>query len=59
MEHHTKNTIQATYWCAKCSRPTLHHVADGRRGGCIACIEKQRPDPNKPQHPKPEQQEMF
>lgn len=50
-EHYTKNTVSATYWCAKCGKPTLHRIDSGRRGPCLACIEKlgqpkeQRPKP--------------
>ncbi|HEX5236135.1 MAG TPA: hypothetical protein VFW25_12490 [Silvibacterium sp.] len=31
-EHYTKNTVSASYWCAKCGKPTLHRVDSGRAG---------------------------
>lgn len=42
-EHFTKSTVMATFWCAKCGKATPHYVADGRRGGCIVCIDKREP----------------
>jgi hypothetical protein len=42
-EHYTKNTVSATYWCAKCGKPTLHRVDGGRRGPCLPCLEKPLP----------------
>jgi hypothetical protein len=39
MPHHfTKNTIQASFWCKKCAKDTLHRVDGGRRGPCLACM---------------------
>ncbi len=34
-EHFTKATVEATFWCAKCGKPTPHTVVDGRRGACL------------------------
>jgi hypothetical protein len=39
-EHFAKNVVEATFWCAKCAKPTPHFVADGRRGSCKTCIAK-------------------
>lgn len=39
LEHYTKNTVSATFWCAKCGKPTLHRVDGGRRGPCFVCLE--------------------
>lgn len=38
-EHFTRNTVSASYWCAKCSKATQHRVDGGRRGPCIPCME--------------------
>jgi hypothetical protein len=41
MPHHfTKATVMATVWCDVCGKPTVHHVFDGRRGGCQECIAR-------------------
>lgn len=56
-EHFNKATVQATFWCAKCGKATPHHVADGRRAGCMVCMENQKPKGER--SPKPVQEEMF
>lgn len=48
-EHYTKATVSATFWCAKCGKPTLHRVDAGRRGPCLDCLE--RPRAEKRPHP--------
>jgi len=41
MPHHfTKSTVQATFWCKPCGKPTVHRVDDGRRGACHECLAK-------------------
>jgi hypothetical protein len=59
MPHHfTKNTVEATFWCAKCHRETLHTVHDGRRGSCLIC--RANPTVKKPPQPVvPEQPKLF
>ena len=56
-EHHSKTTIQATYWCAKCGQGTLHTVADGRKGSCLTCLDRL----GKVKHPEPpaRQESLF
>jgi len=39
-EHFTKSTGEAKFWCSKCGGPTMHTVADGRRGSCLKCLAK-------------------
>lgn len=34
-EHFTRNTLEATAWCRKCQRTTLHRIDDGRTGPCL------------------------
>ncbi len=42
MPHHfTKSTVEPTFWCKPCGKPTVHYVFDGRRGGCRECIARQ------------------
>jgi hypothetical protein len=40
-EHYTQNTLEVTAWCGKCQADTQHRVDGGRRGPCLACLEKQ------------------
>lgn len=58
-EHYSKATIQASFYCPKCNKETPHHVADGRRGGCMTCIDNQAPKAIVSPAPMPTQQEMF
>lgn len=55
-EYFTHNTVMATFWCAKCGKPTPHDVASGRRGVCLTCRDK--PLPVQPP-PPPKQGELF
>jgi hypothetical protein len=34
-EHFTRNTLEATAWCKRCNRNTLHRIDDGRVGPCL------------------------
>jgi len=56
-EHFTRNTVQATYWCNKCGKPTLHRVDDRRRGPCLVCMEAPKEKPA--QKPAPVQGDLF
>jgi hypothetical protein len=42
--HYTRSTVEASAWCAKCKKETIHRVdADkqqGRLGPCIPCMER-------------------
>lgn len=39
-EHFTRATVSATFFCAKCGRPTQHRIDDRRKGPCLECIAK-------------------
>jgi len=39
-EHFTRNTVSAAFWCGKCSAQTQHRIDNGRKGPCLACIER-------------------
>lgn len=42
MPHHfTKNTIEASFFCAKCMKDTPHRIDNGRRGPCLTCMALQ------------------
>lgn len=60
-EHYSKSTVAANFWCSKCGKPTMHNVADGRRGSCHECLkrlEKENADRPVPT-PKPVQTLLF
>jgi hypothetical protein len=46
-EHFTKATTEAKFWCAKCYKPTMHRVSDGRRGACLECLKRLEAIPKK------------
>jgi hypothetical protein len=43
-QHFTRNTVEASAWCAICKKRTMHRVdADemqGRLGPCLECIDR-------------------
>jgi hypothetical protein len=53
-EHFTKNTIEATAWCATCKRKTQHRVDSGRLGPCL-----EHETPIRPRPEKPKQKDLF
>jgi ferredoxin len=62
MPHHfTKNTVEASFWCAKCHGVTLHNVHCGRRGACQVCLKKLDDEKaaRKPAEPAATQEELF
>ena len=56
-EHFTHTTVEASFWCAKCGKPTMHYVASGRRGSCKACIARLEAIPKA--EPKAIQEVLF
>jgi hypothetical protein len=38
--HYTKNTVEASAWCLRCNRVTMHRVDQGRIGPCLECCAK-------------------
>lgn len=46
----TRNTVEASIWCVKCAKNTLHAIADGRPLHCKVCQAK--PQPDKPEESK-------
>jgi DNA segregation ATPase FtsK/SpoIIIE-like protein len=37
-EHFPKETVEASAWCSKCGKGTMHRVDNGLLGPCLACI---------------------
>ena len=55
-EHFTHSTVEASFWCNVCGKPTMHNVASGRRGSCLECIKRLQRDLPGIERPKePEQ----
>jgi hypothetical protein len=49
-EHFTRNTVEASFWCSKCAKMTMHRVDGVKRGPCLVCMERlaTSPAPKKP-----------
>jgi hypothetical protein len=56
-EHFNKQTVEATFRCAKCNKDAPHFVWDGRRGACKVCLAKL--ENSAPAKAKPEQGFLF
>jgi DNA-directed RNA polymerase subunit RPC12/RpoP len=54
----TKGTIEASIWCVKCHRDTMHAISNGRPMYCQECQAKPQPKPDAPP-PQSTQEEMF
>lgn len=39
-QHYTRATVEASAWCKKCGKPTMHRIDDRRAGPCLVCLEK-------------------
>jgi ribosomal protein L44E len=55
-EHYTLLTKEASAWCAKCRKNTMHTVSGHRKGSCIACMERLE---NAPKVAPPAKQERL
>ncbi len=59
-QHFTKNTVEASAWCPKCKKQTMHRVdrdeMQGRLGPCLVCMDK--PSIKLPE-PEPERQRSL
>lgn len=40
MQHYTRGTVEASAWCRKCGKPTMHLVFGVKLGSCKKCISK-------------------
>jgi ribosomal protein L37E len=45
----TKNTVEASIYCARCGKDTLHRIDGGRPSYCMVChnkaVEPKEPEP--------------
>lgn len=39
-QHFTLRTVSSTFYCGKCKKSTSHRIDKGRKGPCLACIER-------------------
>lgn len=53
-EYFTKNTVEAKLWCKRCFKYTMHRIDKGRKGPCLDCCTRARPQ-NKVPDPQAEQ----
>lgn len=40
MQHFLRGTVEASSWCRKCGKATMHLVFGVKPGSCKACLEK-------------------
>ena len=53
-QHYTRGTVEASAYCNKCGKMTMHTVSDRRLGYCIPCYQKPLPEA-KPKEEPPKQ----
>jgi hypothetical protein len=59
-QHYTRNTVEASAWCRKCGKPTMHRIDGVRLGPCLVCLERLEAAADEPKPEKPAQQiELF
>lgn len=56
MQHFTRNTVEASEWCPRCYRNTMHRIDGVKLGPCLECLN--RPAAPAPK-PEPEQFDLF
>lgn len=39
-QHFTRATVEASAWCKKCGKPTMHRIDDRKVGPCLVCLER-------------------
>jgi hypothetical protein len=44
-EHYTKNTVEVSKYCKKCTAFTMHLVMGGKVGPCEACLKRLKDAP--------------
>lgn len=60
MQHYTRNTVEASEWCRKCNKHTMHRIDGVKLGPCRECIKRlEQPVIPGTVEPPSEQLEMF
>lgn len=44
-QHYPKSTVEASAWCKKCRKDTMHRVDGVNLGPCLVCLKKLMPKP--------------
>jgi hypothetical protein len=57
-QHHTRATVSASRYCAKCKRMTQHRIDDRRFGSCLDCMARLEQEAQA-RAAAPKQEEMF
>lgn len=39
-EHYSRNTVEASTWCTRCNKNTMHRIDGVRKGPCKECMSK-------------------
>lgn len=58
-EHFTRNTVEASVWCGKCGRDTMHRIDGVKRGPCLDCIKLLELQHGIPRTKEPEQMTLM
>lgn len=59
-QHYTRNTVEASAWCRKCHKDTMHRIDGVKLGPCLDCIKRlNSPAPLGTVEPEVEQRELF
>ena len=53
----TRDTVEASIWCVKCHRETMHAIIDGRPAYCQVCQSK--PQPKETAKPEDKQEKLW
>ena len=39
-QHYTRNTVEASAWCKRCNKPTMHRIDGVKLGPCLKCMDR-------------------
>lgn len=40
MQHYTRDTVEASAWCRKCGKATMHRIDGVKLGPCLVCLKR-------------------
>lgn len=58
MQHFTRNTVEASEWCKRCHKFTMHRIDGVKLGPCLQCLNQLQREPGRAKR-APQQTEMF
>lgn len=59
MQHYTRNTVEASAWCAPCRKMTMHRIDGVKLGACLECIKKREQEKETRRDPPAKQESLF